>query len=183
MCDGAEMRRRPWGQRGHCCRAPVLILQVPWSWHDTLLFYIHADKLQTLYCMKLHLYKSKCKQNHNPCKYNMKFYMFRPHCPRFQPRTRTQSSAGSALASGIRDSNCCDSVGQRSQFGPLLGSVVDGKKEFSISREARFSHVLSSTFVWTSSAFDRNRIVEGFRPCLSINAFRRSSNVCLHTFL
>ena len=24
----------------------------------------------------------------------------------------------------------------RSQFGPLLGSVVDGKKEFSISREA-----------------------------------------------
>ena len=104
----------------------------------------------------IYLYKSKCKQNHNPCKYNicplgavvMKFYMFRPHCPRFQPRTRTQSSAGSALASGIhRDSNCCDSVGQRSQFGPLLGSVVDGKKEFSISREARFSHVLSSTFV------------------------------------
>ena len=26
--------------------------------------------------------------------------------------------------------------GLRSQFGPLLGSVVDGKKEFSISREA-----------------------------------------------
>ena len=73
-----------------------------------------------------------------------RFYMIRPHCPRLQARNRTQSSAGSALASGMcRDSNWSNSVDQRSQFGPLLGSVVDGKKEFSISREARFSHVLT----------------------------------------
>lgn len=73
-----------------------------------------------------------------------RFYMIRPHCPRLQARNRTQSSAGSALASGMcRDSNWSNSIDQRSQFGPLLGSVVDGKKEFSISREARFSHVLT----------------------------------------
>ena len=77
--DGAEMRRRPWGQRGHCCGAPVLILQVPWSWRDTLCFYmyiiiyvlliiiyknkfLYADKLQILYCMQMLIESSMSTQ-------------------------------------------------------------------------------------------------------------------------